>query len=109
MAETNNPAGRPKGAVNKLTEELRNLLATEPGEHPAILLKRIANTATDQNIVVQACKALLPYMAPKLKQVEHSGPDGGPIEINGAVFGVRRPEKPDWTHLDKETKDGTPD
>lgn len=95
MADTpKNPVGRPKGSVNKLTEELRSLLEAEAGEHPAVILKRIANdAATETNVRVQAASALMPYMAPKLRQVELSSSDPDQV-VTGVVFSAKFPERP---------------
>lgn len=102
MSETNNPRGRPKGSVNKLTQALQEMLDAEPGIHPAVILKRVANdTANEVNIRVQAATALLPYMAPKLKQVEITGQDGGPLEVTSVRIKTKLPPKPDW-NLNKE-------
>lgn len=93
---TNNPRGRPKGSINKLTAEMTELLDAEPGEHPAVLLKRIINDPkTEKALVVQASATLLPYMAPKLRSIEISSEEQ--LTITGVTFKTQLPERPDWS------------
>lgn len=98
-------AGRKKGTPNKKTQELRDL-AEQLGVNPFQILLHFAAgdwqalgypdatvTKVTQNGVFtedrispelrsssarEACK----YLYPQLKAVEHSGPDGGPLEFS---------------------------
>jgi len=79
-------------------EKLLKLLQDKyKGFHPAIILAELAQkVALDDNLRIQAAKALLPYVAPQLKS----------IEISGNIkhdFGLLR------VSLDKDVIDITPD
>jgi hypothetical protein len=82
-------AGRPKGAATKRTREIADRAAAEgitpleymlevmraPSEHddPKVQIAREA-------MRFEAAKAAAPYMHPRLAAVEHSGPEGAPLQ-----------------------------
>lgn len=100
MAKSFNPRGRPKGSKNKWTEELHEI-AQRLGVNPVEILLRFAagdwkglgySSPTEIRYTmdgkpyevdkievkerVRAAADAAPYLFPKRKSVEHSGPDG---------------------------------
>jgi hypothetical protein len=60
--QSGNPAGKPKGARNKRTEELFERLEARGDKDPAELLSSIAtNDKERKELRIQAATALLPY------------------------------------------------
>lgn len=74
-------AGRPKGSINKRSKELLELLEQKPNwQHPIDFLTDVyLDSSKDINLRVKAATDVLPYITPKLKQIEITGEDGGPI------------------------------
>jgi hypothetical protein len=83
-------AGRPKGAATKRTREIADKAAEEgitPLEYMLQIMRR--PTAHEdpkvevarESLAFEAAKAAAPYMHPRLAAIEHSGPNGGPIEL----------------------------
>lgn len=83
MEEEKRGRGRPVGSKNKRTEELFERLQAMPCfMHPAeFLMEQMSNKKLDMALRIKCASEVLPYMAPKLKQIEVSGVDEGPIEI----------------------------
>jgi hypothetical protein len=73
--QSGNPAGRPKGSRNKLSEAFISDFCALWAELGADALRRVATD--DPASFVRVAASLLP------KQFEHSGPDGGAIEVEG--------------------------
>lgn len=77
-------AGRPKGAINKATEEARHMAALT-GELPLEYMLRImrdpkADTKRRDAMAIAASR----FCHHTLTAVEHTGRDGGPIEFSDA-------------------------
>lgn len=82
MAAGKKTGGRQKGTPNKATAAKAAEIAASgltPLDYMLSVLRDIANDAA---IRLDAAKAAAPYVHPKLAQVELSGPDKGPIELN---------------------------
>lgn len=69
--QTNNPAGRPPGAKNRVTKKLR-LEITAFLEEQFITLKKDMKKLEPKDRA-QLYTKLLPFAVPQLKAVEHSG------------------------------------
>ena len=90
--------GRQKGTANKDKQQLIDMIQAEyPDYHPLLAMAEIANTdimryvgvdedgaavmVIDHNIKLQASKEVCKYIVPQLKAIEHTGKDGGAIEV----------------------------
>jgi hypothetical protein len=74
--------GRPKGAVNKSTRTFRdtiNKLLDENAENVSLWLSQVA--VDDPAKALDLISKLAEYAAPKLSRTEHTGEDGGPVEM----------------------------
>jgi hypothetical protein len=88
--KSGNPAGRPKGAKNKITYEVAQICA-DNGCNPFEVLAQIsAGTleVTDEQrkyfgirLRMEASAELAQYLAPKLKSIEHKGDVTNPINM----------------------------
>jgi hypothetical protein len=75
-------AGRKAGAPNKasaLREAEVAASGTTPLEYMLAIMRDDLSPAARRD---DMAKAAAPYVHPKLAAVEHSGPDGGPIEVS---------------------------
>lgn len=73
-------AGRKKGQICKNTLAIRELLDSM-GCNPIQGLANIADDPkTSRELRAKVLADLAKYVAPQLKAIEHSGPDGGPIQ-----------------------------
>lgn len=75
-------AGRPRGAATRKTREIADK-ASKDGLTPLeVMLKAMREHATkkDWDAAASIAKDAAPYMHAKLASVQHSGPNGGPIE-----------------------------
>lgn len=70
--QSGNPAGRPKGSRNRLSEAFLTDFCELWEKHGIAALTKVATK--DPSTFVRAAVALIP------KQTEHTGPDGGPIK-----------------------------
>jgi len=73
--------GRKKGVPNRLTMSIREAfqkLVEDNAENMTKWLKRIA--ARDPAKAIDVISKLSEYCVPKLGRIEHTGPDGGPIQ-----------------------------
>src|SRR5262245_2416288 len=79
--QSGNPAGRPKGALDKITQ-LQRKAALESGQSPLDYLLSIMRDE-NQSITVRldAAKAAAPYLHPKLTAVEASLKTNEPIRV----------------------------
>lgn len=75
-------AGRPKGAVTRRSREVADKAAAV-GETPLeYMLQVMRNSGASDARRDEMAKAAAPYVHPKLASMQHSGPNGGPIEID---------------------------
>jgi hypothetical protein len=96
--QSGNPSGRPRGATNRRSRAIL-AEARERGVEPitvmtdamAHFLERAGDSADDGErdaLILQAVEVAslaAPYCHPRLRQVEVSGPDGGPIQTMGLM------------------------
>lgn len=79
-------AGRKPGSLTQKTKAVaEQLLLT--GETPLeFALAVMRSPDAGLRVRMDACKAALPHMHPRLNSIEHAGEDGGPIKVilNGA-------------------------
>lgn len=75
-------AGRPRGAATRRTREIADK-ASKDGLTPLeVMLKAMREHADnkDWDAAASIAKDAAPYMHAKLASVQHSGPNGGPIQ-----------------------------
>jgi len=75
-------AGRPKGAISKSTRAIQEA-ANAAGVMPLdVMLQamRADYAAGKLDEAAAHAEKAAPYLHPKLAAIEHSGPDGGPIQ-----------------------------
>lgn len=76
-------AGRPKGSINRVPKPLKELAKTYTVEAVDALVRVIRDMDSPAVAVVAAANAILDRGHGKPTQaVEHSGPDGSPIEMS---------------------------
>jgi len=76
-------SGRPKGAINRVSLAAREAAAAD-GETPlSYMLNVMRDASAEPDRRDDMAKAAAPYMHPKLAAVEHTGPDGGPVQVTG--------------------------
>lgn len=76
-------AGRPPGAATKKTRAIADK-AAEEGITPLEVMLEAMNESRNAGDLAAAAgfaKDAAPYIHPKLAAIEHSGPNGGPIEL----------------------------
>lgn len=77
--ESGNPEGRPKGSLNKTTNEIREfILKTIDSDKIAIMLNQIENPID----YINAISKLLPYVASKVKPTDIIQEEDKNIVIN---------------------------
>lgn len=75
-------AGRKKGTPNKASAARQERIAAG-GETPLdYMLRVMRNRKASDARRDEMAKAAAPYVHPKLASMQHSGPNGGPIEID---------------------------
>jgi hypothetical protein len=78
-------AGRKPGALTTKTREIAEK-ATAEGITPLDYMLSVLRDETAETAQrFEAAKAAAPYIHPRLAAVEHSGPEGGPIQTSVAV------------------------
>lgn len=81
MAAGKKTGGRTKGTPNKLTVQLQAEIAAS-GETPKDYMLRVMRDPTVDHARRDAmAKAVAPFCHPHLQAVQHTGKDGGPIEL----------------------------
>lgn len=87
MAQGKKTGGRQKGSKNKaptkaaLAQEVAGK-AVAAGVSPLeYMLSVMRDPVAEPAVRLDASKAAAPYVHPKLSAVEHTGKDGGPIQI----------------------------
>ena len=73
-------AGRKKGTPNKRSQEALEIFRQQ-NFNPLIRMIKQARETKDESIRASLLRELAQYAYPKRKAIEHSGPDGGPIEF----------------------------
>lgn len=82
-------AGRKKGSKSPQTLKRAEIAAKalDNGLTPLdYMLSLLRDEDQDQAVRVDVAKAAAPYIHPKLANIEHSGPDGGPLNIQIVRF-----------------------
>jgi len=81
-----NGAGRPKGAVSKITEEAIEQ-AREGGEMPlAFLLRIMRDEAADEAKRIDCAKAAAPFLHARLNAIDLTGGEGSVADsVKGAL------------------------
>ena len=88
--KTNNPNGRPPGTPNKATTEARQAIALfvdQNAHRLANWLDRVADGDPEHDQKPNPAKAfelfqsVIEYHVPKLARNEHTGADGGPLQV----------------------------
>jgi hypothetical protein len=95
--QSGNPAGRPRGSTNRRNRELL-AEAQERGVEPIQVLfdaiehflgraQESSGEEQDGHVLsaVSIAKEAAPYCHAKLRQIEVSGPDGGPVQTMGLL------------------------
>ena len=77
--ESGNPEGRPKGALNKTTNEIREFISKAIDTDK---IKRMLNQIEDPVDYINAVSKLLPYVAGKVKPIDNAERDNRDITIN---------------------------
>jgi hypothetical protein len=79
-------AGRKTGSLTTKTQEIA-AKAAEGGELPVDYMLRVMRDRTvDNGRRDDMAKAVAPYVHPKLAAVEHTGKDGGPLQVSVVRF-----------------------
>ena len=74
-------AGRPKGAVNKATAEAKAAVE-ESGQTPLeYMISVMRDPRADERRRDAMAAAVAPYVHHRLSSTEHSGPGGGPAQV----------------------------
>lgn len=82
MASGEKTGGRQKGTPNKPKRALLALLREKyPNYHPVLEMAKIAHETADVSLAAQMHKEIAQYVEPKLKAVELTGAEGGPLRI----------------------------
>lgn len=82
MANGEKTGGRQKGSLNKPKRALLALLRERyPNYHPVLEMAKIAHETDDPGLAAQMHKEIAQYVEPKLKAMELTGKDGGPVQI----------------------------
>lgn len=74
-------SGRPKGVPNKATAKKREEVAASGLMPVDYMLSVMRDERQEDSARMDAAKAVAPYLHPKLANIEHTGPDGGAIQI----------------------------
>lgn len=73
--------GRKKGTPNRATAEKAKKIA-ESGLTPLDFMLQVMRDPSQEDAVrLDAAKAAAPYVHPKLATIQHTGANGGPIEV----------------------------
>ncbi|BAQ18328.1 hypothetical protein [Methyloceanibacter caenitepidi] len=88
-------AGRKKGSVNKTTKAERAAIAASGLTPREYLLSVMRDENNSQAVRVDAAYKVAPYCHSKLASIEHTGKDGGPIEVAEVAWTIADPETAD--------------
>lgn len=81
MAAGKKTGGRRKGTPNKATTDKAREIAASGLTPLDYMVKLYRDPGQKLEIRLDAAKAAAPYVHPRLAAVEHTGKDGGPIEV----------------------------
>ena len=73
--------GRPKGVPNKVTLKREKEIAATGLTPLDYMLGQLRDEGNDPSVRLDAAKSAAPYCHPKLAQIAHTGPEGGPVEF----------------------------
>lgn len=76
--------GRQKGTPNKRTAEFQAAVAASGIEPREFMLAVMRDETKELSVRMDAAKAVAPYVHSRLSAIEHTGKDGGPIEMTDA-------------------------
>jgi hypothetical protein len=80
MAAGVKTGGRKKGTPNKATTAKAAEIAASGLTPLDFMLSILRDRDQPNDLRMDAAKAAAPYCHPRLNSIEHSGPDGGPVE-----------------------------
>lgn len=75
-----NPNGRPKGSKNKATARREREIAKQGQTPLEYMLRVMRDSRAGGDRRDKMAVAAAPYVHPKLASMQHSGPNGGPIQ-----------------------------
>lgn len=75
-------AGRPPGSKNKVSVEREQQIAATGLTPLDYMLATLRDENAGDDKRMWAAEKAAPYVHPKLANVEHTGKDGGPIQVN---------------------------
>lgn len=78
---TGRPRGRPKGVPNKATAAKAAEIAASGLTPLDFMLKIMRDETKPDGLRASMARDAAPYVHPRLAAIEHSGKDGGPIEL----------------------------
>jgi hypothetical protein len=78
--------GRKKGTPNKATVAKAAAVAASGVTPLDFMLSVLRDETKELSMRMEASKAAAPYVHARLAQIEHSGPDGGPLQIQVVKF-----------------------
>jgi hypothetical protein len=74
-------SGRKKNGINRISKEAREA-AEKSGQMPDVfLLEVMRNESLALGTRIEAARAVLPYLKPRLSSSEVSGTNGGPLQF----------------------------
>ena len=85
--ESGNPEGRPKGSLNKTTNEIRELISKAIDTDK---IKCMLNQIEEPIDYINAVSKLLPYIVGKVKPIENKKVDRGDITINIVPYDLEK-------------------
>ncbi len=86
--KSGNPAGRPRGSVNRATVEFRETIKDLLEDNRQNVSTWLQSVATeDPGRALSLLKDLAEYAYPKLARTEHIGDGGAPIQVVIKKFG----------------------
>jgi hypothetical protein len=74
-------AGRPPGSRNKNSAAIAQAALAQGKSPLEFALTVMFDEKQDMRIRMDACKAVLPHMHPRLNAIEHTGEGGGPLKV----------------------------
>lgn len=91
MAYGKKTGGRQKGVTNKATAAREAEIAASGVTPLEYMLKILRDTQAEPMRRDDMAKAAAPYVHPKFASVEHTGPEGGPLQVVFKTIYEQRP------------------